>query len=96
MIKMPMSKLKKPYGAEQEKSIENIIVALREIQEDTSVPKNVKNKLNRSVAALQEKYDICLRVDKALQELDEISDDSNLQPYTRTQIWNVVSLLEKL
>lgn len=96
MIKMPRSKLKKPYGAEQEKIIENIMAALREIQEDTSVPKNVKNKLNRSVAALQEKCDICLRVDKALQELDEIANDSNLQPYTRTQIWNVVSMLEKL
>ena len=93
---MPRAKLKKLYTAEQEKIIENIIAALREIQEDFSVPKNVKNKLNRSLVAIQEKCDLCLRVDKALQELDEIADDSNLQPYTRTQIWNVVSMLEKL
>jgi transcriptional regulator NrdR family protein len=33
---------------------------------------------------------------KHLHELDEIADDTNLQAYTRTQIWNVVSILETL
>ena len=30
-----------------------------------------------------------------LQQLDDLSDDPNLPPYTRTQILNVVSTLEK-
>jgi len=33
---------------------------------------------------------------KALDELDELVSDNNIQQYTRTQIWNVVSLLEKI
>jgi uncharacterized protein (UPF0147 family) len=37
-----------------------------------------------------------LRVDKAQQELEEISADANLQPFTRTQLWNIVSLLETI
>jgi len=28
--------------------------------------------------------------------LDEVSDDNNIQPYTRTQIWNIASMLEAL
>ena len=37
-----------------------------------------------------------MRVDKVRHALEEISEDSNLQPYTRTQIWNIASTLEKL
>ena len=34
------------------------------------------------------------KINKALHELEEVAEDTNMQPYTRTQIWNVVSLLE--
>ena len=40
--------------------------------------------------------EISIKISKALNDLDEIADDVNLQPYTRTQIWNVVSILEKI
>ncbi|MCK5468863.1 MAG: UPF0147 family protein, partial [Cyclobacteriaceae bacterium] len=30
----------------------------------------------------------------AISILDEVSNDTNIQPFTRTQIWNLVSLLE--
>ncbi|MBU0461926.1 MAG: UPF0147 family protein, partial [Nanoarchaeota archaeon] len=38
--------------------------------------------------------ELSIRINKALSELDEISDDTNLQAYTRTQIWNIASMLE--
>lgn len=87
----------KTHNVEQAKNIEDILAALRELLEDVTVPRNVKNKLQRGVIALQDNSaDISMRIDKALQELDEIADDANLQTYTRTQIWNIVSMLEKL
>ena len=79
-----------------EKEIKPIIEILEELKIDTSVPRNVKERIENTITALKEKSDIKLRINKALHELDEIADDVNLQPYTRTQIWNVVSLLEKL
>ena len=79
-----------------EKEINPIIEILEELKTDSSVPRNVKEKIENTISALKEKNDIKLRINKALHELDEIADDTNLQPYTRTQIWNVVSLLEKL
>jgi len=45
---------------------------------------------------LNGKTDLSIRINKALNELDEIADDTNIQSYTRTQIWNIVSLLEKI
>jgi len=74
--------------------IQNIIDALEEISTDSTVPKNVKSKITTKIAHLKEKADVSIRVNKALSELDEISEDTNLQSYTRTQIWNIASLLE--
>jgi len=74
----------------------NILAALSELQEDDTVPKNIKSRLNEVCNALQTEDDLKLRVDKALQLLDEIADDSNVKPYTRSQLWNVVSMLESV
>lgn len=81
---------------DQKQIVQQIIDSIKELNEDHTVPRNIKIKFERVMKALEEDADISIRVDKAQQELDEISDDSNLQAYTRTQIWNVVSLLEKL
>ena len=80
----------------EEEQIRSIVEILEELKEDVAVPRNVKDKLISTVEALEEKTEISIRVHKALHELEEIADDPNLQPYTRTQIWNIVSLLEKI
>lgn len=76
--------------------IEDIISVLEEVMRDATVPKNVRTKIEEIISALNEDSDQSLRVNKALNLLDEISDDNNIQPYTRTQIWNIASLLESL
>ena len=81
----------------EDQRIISIIEALQEISTDNTVPRNVKERLTKIVETLkQEKEDFLLRKDKALSELDEVVEDTNLQAYTRTQIWNVVSALEMM
>jgi len=65
------------------------------MQEDPTIPRNVKERLREIFEILEKDGDISLKVDKSIQLLDEINDDSNLQSYTRTQVWNLVSVLEK-
>ena len=79
-----------------EEQIGSVVEVLEELQEEGAVPRNVKDKLGLTVQALKEDNEISIKVHKALHELEEIADDPNLQPYTRTQIWNVVSVLEKI
>jgi len=76
--------------------VEEIIEILNEMEEDATVPRNVKEKIKVVMNVLKEEIDLKIRVNKILHELDDIADDPNLQPYTRTQIWNVASSLEKL
>ena len=70
--------------------------ALKDLSEDNTVPKNIKLKINNIIKSLEDEKDISIRVNRALNELDEISDNNNIQSYTRTQIWNVVSILESI
>jgi len=76
--------------------VADIIEALQEIQTDSTVPRNVKTKIAIIISTLQENIDTQIRINKALNELDEICDDANIQPFTRTQLWNVATMLEKV
>ncbi|MFQ5474983.1 MAG: UPF0147 family protein [Candidatus Nanoarchaeia archaeon] len=80
-----------------EEQMDGIVEALQMLLHDNTVPKNVKTRVGDIVAALAEdEQDVLMRVNRALSELDEISDDTNLQSYTRTQIWNIASMLEMM
>ena len=76
--------------------VDIIIKSLNEIQEDATVPRNVRLRIEAIVDTLRNNTELSIKVNKGLNELDEIASDVNLQAYTRTQIWNVMSLLEKL
>ena len=78
------------------KQVEQVIEFLSNLQEDTGVPKNVKSKIQEIISSLQDHKDMSIKINKALTELEDIANDANMQSYTRTQIWNVISLLEKL
>ena len=77
--------------------IDTVVSTLNGIQEDFSVPRNVRTKVGNIINTLKEDTkELSIKINKALNDLDEIANDVNLQPYTRTEIWNVVSLLEKV
>lgn len=76
--------------------LNNILNLLNEISEDPVTSKNVKEKMIKITEILKQDVDVSIKVHKALNELDEIVSDNNMQHFTRTQIWNVVSLLEKI
>jgi len=78
------------------KKIEPIVKLLTEIIEDRTVPRNIRAAAEESKKELTEKtnenWD--LRLSSAISVLDEIINDPNMPMHTRTQIWNVVSMLE--
>ncbi len=77
-----------------EEKIKEIIDALSELGNDLAVPKNIKNRINHMIDILKDDSELSIRVNKVLNDLDEIADDTNMQAYTRIQILNIVSLLE--
>ncbi len=71
-----------------------VIAALRELEQDNQIPKNVKVKITGTISVLEQNAEMPIKVSRALQELEQLTEDNNMQAYTRTQIFNIVSLLE--
>lgn len=74
------------------KSVLNI---LDQIMNDRTVPKNIRAAAEQSKTALNSNDADEVRISTAIHILDEIINDPNMPMYTRTQIWNVVSMLEE-
>lgn len=69
---------------------------LEQIVNDRTVPRNIRKAAEDSKAALNsDKDQLELRISTAIHILDEIINDPNMPMYTRTQIWNAVSMLEE-
>ena len=70
---------------------------LSQIEEDSTVPKNVRFRVKSAILALnQEGKSLPVKIDASIQELDECSDDPNIPSYVRAQIWDIVSRLESI
>ena len=73
--------------------MKELIETLSAIEQDNTVPRNVRIKIKTSIEILQNKDDN-LRIEKSLEELGEVVEDPNVPSYARMQIWIIVSQLE--
>lgn len=79
-----------------EKDIKQVVELLEQIVNDRTVPRNIRAAAENAMTALAEEGSRELRISTAVHTLDEIINDPNMPMYTRTQIWNIVSMLEQL
>ena len=79
-----------------EEKVQNIVEYLDEMKSDSTVPRNVKSKMDEVILILNDDSDLSMRIDKAVHIFDKLNDDVNIDSFTRTQLWNVVSLIEAL
>ncbi len=77
--------------------ISEVLELINELCEDCSVPRNVKESLKIIKASFDnEEIELGVKIDSAIQKTDELSQDPNLSPLVRTQIYNLAFLLEDL
>ena len=68
---------------------------LDRIINDRTVPRNIREAAENSKSALSSNDEPEVKISTAIHILDEIINDPNMPMYTRTQIWNTVSILEE-
>ena len=73
-----------------------IISLMKELEQDTGIPSNTKEKIVNSINTLNQDIDVSVKASKVIHEMGEVSQNNNIESYTRTQLWSIVSLLEKL
>jgi len=82
---------------EYEERMEQAMVVLGQISEDTTTPRNIRRAAKESMASLQiAELTPAVKASNAISILDEILQDPNMPPYTRVKLWNVMSLLEAI
>ena len=81
---------------EQQESIGEVTENIDMLLEEPSMPKNLKAKLETIKETFSQENEISITTNKALAELDDIANNPTLDQHISTQIWNIVSLLEKV
>ena len=76
--------------------VNDILDELEELKTDNTVPKNIKSKIEIIIPMLKEEKEFSMNISKAQAIIEEISEDNNIQTYTRTQIYNIASTLETI
>lgn len=83
--------------ANPEKTMENCILMLQHIQEDSSIPRNIRRVADETRTLLTNNNKAMgLRAAEAISKIDEISNDPNMPIHARTRIWELVSQLETI
>jgi|TARA_Y100000310_G_C20702729_1_gene831533 uncharacterized protein (UPF0147 family) len=77
--------------------INQLVESLSEISQDTYVPQNVRTRAQTVSQVLQDdKESIETRKNRALQHLEDMAIDSNIDMSTRTFIYQALSMVESL
>lgn len=75
--------------------IEEIMAMIDDLARDRRVPRNIRTALSKVLDDMQNPNEqMTVKLNSAISVLDEVSNDPNIPPHTRTQVWNIVSMLE--
>ena len=70
-----------------------VVEFLENLKEDSDISKRFREKADKVITILNNNEQ--LAIDKALLELEDLSS-SDLASYHRTQVWDVISMLESM
>lgn len=77
-----------------EEKVNQVITALKEISLDNTIPKSILVKVQTTIKFLESNEDTSIKVSKALGEIEELTLNNNMESITRTQLFNIASILE--
>ncbi len=82
---------------ETQEELEQICDMLDRIEEDTAIPRNIReNSKECEKLLLESDDDLDVRIASSIFKLEEMADDPNIPLHGRTLIWNVISRLESI
>jgi hypothetical protein len=80
---------------EYRKKLEQAMSILNMIADDNTTPRNIRRTAKEAADMLvDQELSVAARAANAIAILEEISQDPNMPMYSRTRIWNAISVLE--
>ena len=80
-----------------EEKINDLAKMMEAIIDDRTVPKNIRKAIEEAIRELKNtENELNVRINGCVSILDEVATDPNIPLYTRTELWNIVSMVERL
>lgn len=80
---------------EYSRKMEQAMSILNMIADDNTTPRNIRRTAKQAAdMLLDESLSVAARAANAIAILEDISQDPNMPMYSRTRIWNAISVLE--
>ena len=77
--------------------VEDISTLMENVMFDRTVPKNVRRAIENGKNRIADQTeDLSVSLATTIYELDEIANDINIPMHARTELWNIISELERL
>ena len=73
--------------------MDDIIEIMESILDDRMVPRNIRSKVDEAISKV--KTNNVTTLSEAIYILDDISNDVNMPEHTRTDIWQIISMIEE-
>jgi uncharacterized protein (UPF0147 family) len=84
-----------PVKEEYKKKLDQATSILNMIADDNTTPRNIRRTAKQAAdMLLDESISVAARAANAIAILEDISQDPNMPMYSRTRIWNAISVLE--
>ena len=77
-------------------NIKEIVELLDGLINATTIPKNIRRTLDEAKKRLEGNEETSVKVSAAIYLIESITDDVNMPPHARTQIWAILSNLESI
>ncbi|MBN1160032.1 MAG: UPF0147 family protein [Candidatus Diapherotrites archaeon] len=80
-----------------EQALQEVIEYMDSLSKDTAFPRNVREAISKAKDELikkDEPFDV--RLSSAVYIIDDVSNDINVPMHARSELWNLVSMLEGL
>ncbi|MFH2106668.1 MAG: UPF0147 family protein [Candidatus Micrarchaeota archaeon] len=74
--------------------LEDVSRMLDDLVNDTTIPKNIRKALSDAKERLKANEEPNVKISAAIYSIESITDDINMPPHARTQIWAIISELE--
>ena len=80
---------------EYSRKMEQAMSVLNMIADDNTTPRNIRRTAKQAAdMLLDQSLSVAARAANAIAILEDISQDPNMPMYSRTRIWNAISVLE--
>ena len=73
--------------------MDDILEIMDSILDDRMVPRNIRAKVDEAIEKV--KANNVTTLSEAIYILDDISNDVNMPEHTRTDIWQIISMIEE-